>query len=677
MGDTGALHIEKWWRKPFSMLQTNLREIDASMDVDKVASYIAELGVDAWLIGVGGIQAQYPTDLDFHSKNSLVAQRKNGDLISDAFAAASARGLRLLARMDFSKVTAEVAAKHPEWCFVSPEGKQQWHTGDLVSVCPSGGYYQERIYDILDEVVCRYPFDGFFINWTTMNEEDYYKRYHGVCHCGSCQARWHRYTGGLELPNGPLDANYGRWLSFSREVLDEITNRVRAFIAERLPTACLILGKSADIMFHEANNAIGRELWHHATSETVSTWFSYRPDVPVLVNSTCFLDMPYRMASEEPSHFAQYLLQCISRGGYPSTYMMGTPGQIPYLCLETAGEISRYHKKWRAVYDGLRPSSKTALVRPDRAHMKETQYREALCEYRGLFSALQEVHIPFDVIAQEHIVAMAENERIGAYVVVILPNLGTIQNDTAVALDSWVLHGGRLITTGSSGVADHGVVQLRSLPFSRRIALDNKREQLWSSYFAPHQTIGDDHVYSGPLVPLYGSHHLFEWKTETGGGYKLLAHAPFSPPEKAYGNIQVEQRGYGTGTFGRGKGVVIPFTVGSGYRELGLSVFRDFFTKILEDEGCAQEKFSCDIAEQVALTVNTTGSKTVIHLINMSGAKKQNFGAQISISGGTIRVAGANIRAHALHIDQKLEVINGIIALPTLELFEVIVIEGL
>ncbi|KAL2816842.1 hypothetical protein BDW59DRAFT_135558 [Aspergillus cavernicola] len=150
------------------------------------------------------------------------------------------------------------------------------------------------------------------------------------------------------------------------------------------------------------------------------------------------------------------------------------------------------------------------------------------------------------------------------------------QSDIAVFLDNWVLSGGHLVATGSSGVAGDGNVQLKSLSSSRRLALDDKREQLWSSYFAQPQPSVHGHVYTGPLIPLYGARHLFEWKVGTRGEYKLFPHAPFSPPEKAYDNIQVEQGRYGTGNFGRGKSVVIPFTVGRGYRELGLSIFRLF-----------------------------------------------------------------------------------------------------
>lgn len=679
MGSISPADPNPWWKKPFGMLQTNLREIDVDMDVEHVADYIVNHGASAWLIGIGGIQAQYPSELPFHSKNPGLAKRKSGDLISDAMAAAKARNLRLLARMDFSKVSAEVANDHPEWLYKSPEGRRQEHTGGLVSVCPAGKYYQERIFDILEEVTRRYPVDGFFINWVSMNEEDYYKHYHGVCQCDSCKAAWSKLHGNLPLPTKPSDPTYSQWLVFARDLIDELTGRVRAFIGQRLPSAGLILGKTADIMFHEANNADGREMWHHATSETVSTWSSYRPEVPVLVNSTTFMDMPYRMASEEPAMFAQYLIQAISRGGNPSTYMMGVPGRIPYLCMDVGAEITGFHKKNLSLYDGMRPSAKTALVKPDRPQMTATQYDQALAEYRGFYSGMQELHVPFDVISGEHLADTATNGGLSRYSVIILPNLGKLALPDITALDAWVHAGGNLVASGSSGVDEKGNVQLQSLPAVRELAKDNKRELLWSSYFAPPHNAEDvaKHVYTGPLVPLYGVHHMFEWKTGTSGGYKLLARAAFSPPEKAYGNIEVEQRGYGSGAFGKGKGIVIPMTVGRAYRELGLGVYRDFFVEILEKEGQAKEPFSLKIAEQVEMTLNRNGSKTILHLINMSGARKQNFGSHIPITGGSIKLEASNVTATAMVSGQQLEVKDGEIALPTLDRFEVIVLEGI
>ncbi|KAF2014442.1 hypothetical protein BU24DRAFT_348503 [Aaosphaeria arxii CBS 175.79] len=668
----------KWWSESFGVVQTNLREIDADMDVDAVADWIKEFGATAWLCGVGGIQAQYPTSLAFQSQNSNLARRSSGDLVGDAIKAAHARGLKFLARMDFSKVSPEVAAEHPEWCYMSPTGHFQEHTASLVSVCPSGDYYQHRIYEILEEITTLYKIDGLFFNWATMNEEDYFKHYHGVCHCDSCQSRWFAFSDGLELPNGPEDANYGLWLHFSREVIDGVTSKIRAFMAAKLPEAAIIRTKLADIVYQESNNEIGRDFWHHTVSEWVSSWISFRPKVPVLSNSTCFIDMRYRMAGEEPAQFAQYLLQSISRGGTPSTYMMGVPGKIPYPCLDHARDITQFHKKWSDIYTGMAPVALTGLVRPDRAFMEKKEYANALAEFRGLYNALQESQIPFDVVAMEHLPETNANGSLDRYKNLVLPSLGQLRDGSAEIFDDWVQRqGGNLIATGSTGQGVSGNIQLESLPVHRRRAAVTEGKFLWSSYVAPPQKTKNIHYYVGPIIPIHGCAYYFDWKPESRTFYRVLARAPFAPPEKAYGNLQNDQPGCGVARYGSGQGALIPFTVGKAYRETGLTCLRDFFLDVFS-QIATPEPISFNLAEQVEVTVNQTAGKLVVHLINMSGARKLNFGTHLPISGGSITVTGGGkVRARALRANTELKTVGGVIQLPELDLFEVVIIEGM
>lgn len=672
---------ERWWQKPFGVVQTNLREIDAGMDVAAVADWVQHFGATAWLCSVGGIQAQYPTALDFQSCNPHLHERKSGDLVGDAIMEAKKRGLKFLARMDFSKIAPHVAAEHPEWCYMSPHGNLQEHTAGLVSVCPAGGYYQERIFDILDEIATRYPIDGLFFNWATMNEVDYFKHYHGVCHCVNCLSRWLEFepAKNLKLPRCTEDKNYDIWLVFSRQIIDDITARMRDFIAARLPDAALIRGKTADIIYQESNNEIGRPFWHHLTSEWVSSWVAWHPKVPVLANSTCFIDMRYRMAGEEPAQFAQYLIQCISRGGMPSTYMMGTPGKIPYPCLDVAREVTQFHRKWsNVVYDGICPSALTGLVRPDRGYLGAEEYRSATAEFRGLYEALQEHHIPFDIIAMEHLPEIASNGSLDRYRNLVLPDLGLLRQALPDVFDSWVRRtGGILITTGSTGHAEVGVVQLKSLPVSRRRATVSEARLLWSSYAAPEQTVRGIHYYNGPTVPLYGASYYYDWKPESVTKGKILARAPFAPPEKAYGNLEIDQPAYGVARYGLGKAVCIPFTVGRGYYETGLSCLRDFFMQVFT-QNAHKEEISFDLPEKVEVTVHQTGDSVIIHLINLTGATRVNFQNHVPIAGGAMRVsssvAGRTVRALKANI--VLNNVNGVIKLPMIDLYEVIVLDG-
>ena len=56
-----------WWHEPFDMFQTNLREIDALLDVETVLDAIEEHGAGVWLLNVGGILSHFPSTLPFQS----------------------------------------------------------------------------------------------------------------------------------------------------------------------------------------------------------------------------------------------------------------------------------------------------------------------------------------------------------------------------------------------------------------------------------------------------------------------------------------------------------------------------------------------------------------------------------------------------------------------------------
>ena len=664
----------KWWQSPFSMLQTNLREIDATMDVNEVAGYIHEYGADAWLIGVGGILAHYPSTLPFQTHNPYLKQRASGDLIADAVQAAHSRGLRLLARMDFSKISSTVAKEHPEWCFRDPAGELQTHTAELVSVCPSGVYYQEKMFDIISEVCGRYPLDGFFFNWMSMNEIDYDKKYRGVCHCESCQRRWTSAQTGQPLPDGPSDAAYPAWLRFSRAIIDDLVARVRALIASKLPQAGLILGQTADIMFHEANNAVGRELWQHATGEWTSVWKSFRPDIPVLVNSTVFLDMPYRMAAENDPHFAQYLIQAMSRGGNPSTYTMGIPNKIPYTYYEVGSDINRFFSAHKDVYTGMKPAATMGLIRPIRSQMSGPAYDDAVKEFRGLYRALQEVHTFFDVLGLEHLSGMSANGSIKRYQTIILPDTGALLDGDVQILDDWVNAGGQLVLTGSSGLKDN-TIQLKSSPVERHERSVSDRVGMYSTYISPNQRGGKEHYYTGPTIPLCGAYHFMSYKPNTAARYHMLGRAPHAPPEYAYGNEQSDYPGCVGGSHGQGTTTSIPWTIGRTYWELGLTPVRQFFLECLPT---SRDPIVLQLPEQVEATINETNGRRVVHLLNMSGAtRSNNFGPHLPIEGGSLRLEGGKgkVTARALRAGVPLAVDAGVIKLPRLELFEVIVLE--
>ncbi len=100
-----------WWLRPQRLLQTNLREIDAQMDLEAYLAAIRDSGTNVVLFNTGGIVANYPTDLPYHFRNPYL----KGDLTGEVVRRLHAAGIRVISRFDFSKVNATIAVAHPEW----------------------------------------------------------------------------------------------------------------------------------------------------------------------------------------------------------------------------------------------------------------------------------------------------------------------------------------------------------------------------------------------------------------------------------------------------------------------------------------------------------------------------------------------------------------------------------
>jgi hypothetical protein len=620
---------EPWWQSPFRMFQTNLREPDALMDVETTLDAIEGHGANVWLVNAGGIISFYPSRLPFQSTNPYLSSRPSGDLLGDAVMASRRRGVRVMARMDFSKVTEEVAVAHPEWWYVDPAGERQVYQG-LTSVCPMGEYYQQRAFDVIDEVVERYGVDGFFFNWFSFNEVDYSGNYRGVCHCGRCVRGYAEFAPGAALPDGPEHAEYDRWLSFASAVLTDLAAKFRAHVAKVAPGAGLILGQSADIVFHEANNALERELWPFRTDEAVSAHKSAAPGTPVLVNAVSFIDMPYRLAGEQAEHFGVYLTQAIARGAAPSTYIMGTPGDIDYPSLAVAGRITRFHRDNADVYADLEPWGDVALVRPDRLRLSGAAYASAVEEFRGLYLTLQETHQSLDVVAAADV---AELERAGTltHAAVILPDVGPLDPSAAMALEAYMERGGTVVCTGSSAIEPHGTVQL-SGPAVRLSAVVDDRKDLRNSYVGDVDISEDVSVrQSARMVPVVGALRTFDWTAGATHHGRYVTPAPLGPPEKTYGHAVTAHPGWSASRVGKGSSIRVPFTVGRTYRETSLQAVRDFAISAIGD--ARRTGVRVETAEQVEVIVARSGARTVVHLVNMSGLRRQGYGPALPVHG--------------------------------------------
>lgn len=652
-----------WWDAPFRTFQTNLREIDAGLDVERTLDFIESYGADTWLLSVGGIIANYPSALTSQTVNPALSQRRSGDLVGDAVAAAALRGIRVLGRMDFSKIDARRAEQNPHWCFVSPEGEPQVYNG-YSSVCPSADYYQHEMFGVIAEVLSRYPLAGFFFNWMSFNEVDYSRIYRGVCQCQACQKGFEQFAPGITLPRGPESDGYATWKSFSQHVLADLDTRMRRHLRELAPEAALILGDRADITFHEANNAVGRPLWHLATAEAVSAARSLDPRRPVFVNSVAFVDMPYRWAGEDPARFEQYLLQAISHGANPSTYIMGTPEDSPFAALEAGAVITRFHRDHQDLYDGLRSSARVALVRPPGVENGEVTPRS---EFEGWHLAFVESHVPVDTVAL-HALSTLDIDRFDA---VVLPDVGQLNAEDIASLNAFAHAGGTVIATGGSAWDGESFQLSAQAPPVAHLSEYITEE----SVRALHVAVADEPPF---LVPVVDGFRVVEAGRHAETGWHLVGSALYGPPEKCYGNEATAHPGWVQQGMGAGTLVIVPWRPGHVYRQLGLGMLRDAMVK--QSLGAAGQHLCLrtTLPQHVHVVPGVNVRADILHLLNRSGHAPQRFVEPLPISPGEIRVGmperPACVWAHVAQRDLEWGWADGVlkISTPELGLFEAI-----
>ncbi|WP_110587996.1 beta-galactosidase [Microbacterium suaedae] len=676
------LSADSRWRAPFQVLQTNLQPVDALMDAGAAVDAAIDCGADTWLLNAGGILSFHPSDLPFQTREPLLRERPSGDLFGDAVAAAHAKGVKVIARFDMSKLPARIADENPEWLYRDVDGAPQMYNG-LASACPSAAYYQERTFDVVDEVLERYDVDGVFFNWFNFNERDYSEVMHGPCHCAACLAGFAAFSGGAAHPEGMRSPTFGRWRQYTAWVLADLTARIVDHVESFDRDIAVVLRRGAPVEYLEGNNAFrampGKELWPYATGEAVSAATATDPEAAVLVNCVAFVDSTYRMAPEEAEHFAQHLVQAIARGGNPSAYYFGAPGRLPMSASIAVGrEVMRFRAAHRALYDGLRTAAEIAVVRPDFGSAPPGGYWDLVEEYRGVHQALTERHLSFDVVPIDRVGAVASAGGLDRYALVVLPDLGGLRG-AGSELDTYVERGGSLLTTGSSGIGDDGV-ELRTSPASGRVSPPVTGTDLRSSYASTNaQPRADRLAYEGPIVPVAGRLERLRWaeNTERFGG--ILPQAPFGPPEYAFGHVVGGDPVWARRRVGAGSSAIIPWTIGRTYREFAKTDARDLFVDIVR--ALVRPTIELEAHEAVEIVIGRSGDDLVAHLINHSGLRRRSYGPHVPIDRARLRLrgrAGEQVVAHALHADVRLEAfVEGddlVIPLPRLGLFEAVTV---
>jgi hypothetical protein len=687
----------EWWKHPFRIFQTNIREVDSVMDVQRVVKDIVDFGGNVWLLNAAGIVSHYPSKLDHQHPSPWLKERPGGDMIKDAIEEAHKHGVRVMARCDFSKLHRDQFERHPDWFYVSPKGQRQIYNG-LYSACPSGPYYQEKSLEVINEILDNYAVDAFFFNMFSMALRDYSGNYHGICQCANCQRRFAEFSGGMALPKEETyaDPAYPVWRRYTRQMLDGIAGRVRELIKSRRPDVCLLLNSNPDVTFHEINNAVERPLplWRYHAGDVAKNSISAHPERPVAINCVMFWDIPYRFAAEQPGMVQLSLAQVLANGANPYAYILGhTQNQLDRKNYPAVRRMLHFHRNTSQWRDGMTSAAEVALINPGQSQdaFGDDWTNQGLAAFRGAYRALVENHIPFDTLPDDRLAAAEADGRLARYKAIVLPNAAALSDAQVSLLDRYVENGGGLVATFETATRDGdgkrregGSVGLTSLGVRRVTARRDGFKELRGSYLRVTDRADLADLPETDVVPVDRAFLYVEGRDGAKPSFAFIGPTRYGPPEKCWWDEDYETGHPGLIWHRHGKGTTayFPWPVDTLFYGHSLEECRSLLGHAVRTVAGGQQ-IETDLPPQVEVTVHTQPSSgaTLVHLVNSSGHQDRSYHEPLPVMGKTVgvRVSGSakRVTSAALERELKFEQSEDVVRVqvPELNLLELLVIE--
>lgn len=604
--------MTEWWtNRPWRLIQTNLREVDMrDIRAERVVADLQSFQANLLMINAAGIIASYPTDLPFHFQSPYL----QGDSLAQIIDACHTAEIRVIARTDFSKVRRPIYEQHPDWAYRTAAGQIVDYHGD-VQVCLNGGYQQDAMPAIIEELFTKLPFDGIFFNMSGYQTRDYSGNYHGPCHCDNCGRLFHAMYG-LPIPTREEmdDAVYRKYTLFKQRTLRTHREKLYRLISERWPHVCIANLREFGRGFirQESNTAIDRPLphWQYSGSENTKWAVTNFPDMVSSNTTVDFIDFPYRHVAVSPHQQELRLVQGLANGGAIDYYLIGRlDNHEDRSGFAPAKRIFHYRAANETAYANLTSMAEIGLLNGPHANTSE---------FRGWYRFLTEHHFCFDILLDETAHELPWNK----YQAIILPDFQPISDGLAARLDDFVAQGGVLVASGRTGLRDEIYEPQRTPPLKALglTQVDHIRTDMRSAYARIADKTHFPRLADSDLLYL-GDLYVYATYTNTAKPHLPVAapHA-FGPPERCYYTQVTDLPGYVVHAYGQGKALYLPWLPGALFHRQGYPNTSDFIADLLEHvAGLTPVRGTLSPMVEVTRFARRDGRDELLHLVNGSG----------------------------------------------------------
>ncbi|MDY5931647.1 MAG: beta-galactosidase trimerization domain-containing protein [Candidatus Ornithospirochaeta sp.] len=601
----------KWWEGyPWRNIQTNLRQIDmADINAEEYAESIKDMDATVAMINFGGIIASYHTALEDQTESDYLT----GDDLGKIIAACHKKGIRVIARMDFSKIRKPVYDRHPDWAYRDINGNIVNYNGD-VHACINGGYQQEYVYRIIDEILDKFDIDGIFFNMGGFTDTDYSYNYYGPCHCENCKREFMRMFG-RKIParKDMDDPDWRKYLLFKETIVEREKKRMADYIHSRNENIAVDL---FDIGRCESNTEYKRPLPYFQYSASSNTRMLKGISKKIIPTNTTvdFIGYFYRHVSVSAAQHKLRLYQAMANRGGLDYYLIGRlDNHRDRTAYKPVKEVFSVHKANEDLFSSCLESMAEVLL-------LKTRFWDIIAEERGWVRFLSENHIPFDEAFESDLL----DSDISRYSTIIIPEILKLSGQAIAKLTAFARNGGTVIVVGESGKYD-GEYDEAENPFGELLGITSspfvRTDMLSSMFIKKPEEAGIFKSMEDTDVIMLGDKYIYcRYSGNVEKYMRLIPPHKYGPPERCYYTEVTDHPCLTVNRIGKGKGIFLPWQPGTLYYREGYDNTLFIISDILKViAGIASVSESASPMVEITYSREKEDRFFLVQMVNTSG----------------------------------------------------------
>ena len=450
-----------WYQKPMRILQTVLRQTDATdYNVDSLVNYMNTAHANTLVVNGGGVVDFFQNTLPLANVNPYIGKR---DLLAEIVDGCHRANIMVIARVDFRGVNKERYDQHPDWFAKDEKGNPiilNYTTPELYAPCYNSYYRTEHAVEFIEKLMAEYHVDGIWHNAVNFDN---------TCYCDRCKTDF-RQTVGKEIPvksNSIEDWEaYYRWnagvaskqLALMRGTVKKYGND-KTYAAEVFDMYRIEQQKHTGISLYSAAEYFdffvivafladnGREVEYkdiYYPAAIIKFLKSLEPNkAPVILfggNGT-----EHRYIYDPPLDSRVWLWEAAAAGGgFWNCYFNGYyPANSPDARnAYVAADAYKYLMDNEALLQQLQPVTDIGIMysKPSGELLGDTDFSGSMRGVQRLFS---ENHYQYGFVSDKLLTA----GKLKEFKVLFMPNVAALSEEHVKLIREWVKLGGKLIST--------------------------------------------------------------------------------------------------------------------------------------------------------------------------------------------------------------------------------------